>query len=160
MGAAMNVRIVVADERKAMFYDCSRPTEMQPVGSVENPTGGMKDTELETDRAGRRFGGASGVSHGQGGPQGHHHGVDGERSTERHELTMFAKQVGQKIDADRIGHKFDKLVLVAPPKMLGLLRQSLPTQSQSMLAGEVPKDLARHPQDAILNAIPRDMFFQ
>jgi protein required for attachment to host cells len=156
----MNVRIVVADERKAMFYDCSKPTDLTPVGALENPTGGMKDVDLETDRPGRRFGGTTGVSHGQGANASHHHGVDGERSTEKHELTIFAKQVGQRIDADRIGHKFDKLVLVAPPKMLGLLRQSLPTQSQSMLAGEIPKDLARHSTEAILNVIPRDTFFQ
>ena len=156
----MNVRIVVADERKAMFYDCSRPTDLTPVGALENPTGGMKDVDLETDRAGRRFGGTTGVSHGQGANASHHHGVNGERSTGQHELTIFAKQVGQRIDADRVGHKFDKLVLVAPPKMLGLLRQSLPTQSQSMLAGEIPMVLARHSTAAILNVIPRDTFFQ
>jgi protein required for attachment to host cells len=36
----------------------------------------------------------------------------------------------------------------------------LPTQSQSMLAGEIPKDLAQHTPDAIMNAIPRETFWE
>ena len=157
----MNVRIVVADERQANFFDASRPDSPLTLrGSVENETGAMRDRDLETDRAGRRFGGASGVGHGSGQTQGHHHGVDGERSTEQHELTLFAKKVAQQIDMDRINHEFDKLVIVAPPKMLGLLRQSLPGPTQSLLAGEIAKDLLRHPHDAIWANVPRDAFFQ
>jgi protein required for attachment to host cells len=152
----MNVRIVVADERKAMFFDSSKPSDLHACGGVENPAAGLKDSDLESDRPGRRMGGSS---QGQGGASANHHGVNGERSTERHELAMFAKEVGQRIDADRVGRKFDRLVLVAPPKMLGLLRQSLPTQSQTLLAGEIPKDLAQHAPAAILNAIPRDTFW-
>jgi hypothetical protein len=49
---------------------------------------------------------------------------------------------------------------VAAPKMLGLLRQAIPTPVQSMLAGEIPKDLMNHGPDAILNVIPRDAFFE
>jgi len=148
----MNVRIVVANERKAEFFDAYRPgTPLNACGTLENPTGGKKDSELETDRPGRRMGG------GQGQP--HHHGVDGERSTEQHELTLFAKVVGQRIDADRIGHRFDRLVLVAPPKMLGLIRQALPVQSQSLLASEISKDLLHHGPEAVMNAVPRETFW-
>jgi protein required for attachment to host cells len=158
----MNIRVVVADERRATFFDVTRPGNgLHEAGSVENPSGRLKDTDLETDRAGRRYGGAQGVGHGQGqGPtHGHHHGVDGERSTLLHDLTLFAKEVGRRIEADRIGRKFDRLVIVAAPRMLGLLRQSIPPCAQSMLAGEVPKDLAHRGPQAILDAIPRDAFF-
>jgi protein required for attachment to host cells len=156
----MNVRIVVADERKAMFFDSSKPSDLQACGAVENPAAGLKDLDLEADRPGRRFGSPmSSGGNGVGSHSSHHHGVNGERSAQRHELVMFAKEVGQRIDADRLGRKFDRLVLVAPPKMLGLLRQSLPTQSQSLLASEIPKDLAHHSPVAIMNAIPRDTFW-
>lgn len=151
----MNIRVVVADERRATFFDVTRPTSLQEAGAVENPVAGLKDTDLETDRAGRRFGGAQG-----GNGAAHHHGVDGERSTLKHDLTLFAKEVGRRVDADRVNHKFDKLVIVAPPKMLGLIRQSISTSLQSMIAGEVPKDLVNHGPEAILNVIPRDAFFQ
>jgi len=155
----MNVRIVVADERQANFFDASKPhAPLNACGSMFNPAGNMSDTELETDRAGRRFGGTTGVSHGMSGQAAHHHGVDGERSTHEHELTQFAKNVAQRIDTDRTNHEFDRLVLVAPPKMLGLLRQSLTKPSHAMLAAEIPKDILHRGADTILSVVPPATF--
>jgi protein required for attachment to host cells len=152
----MNLRIVVADERQANFFDTYNLNgPLTPRGSVQNSKGGLKDTDLETDRAGRRFGGGA-----QSNGPAHHHGVNGERSTERHDVELFAKEVASKIDHARTQKEFDKLLLVAPPKMLGLLRQSLPSQAHSMLAGEITKDLVRHGPEAILKLIPPDTFFQ
>lgn len=157
----MNVRIVVADERQANFFDASRADgPFTLCGSLENEAGGKKDIELETDRPGRRYGGASGARHGIGVQAAHHHGVDGERSTERHELTQFAKEIAQRIDKDRVNREFDKLVIVAPPRMLGLLRQSLPAPTQSLLAGEIPKDIVQLGMEAIRNVAPREAFLQ
>lgn len=157
----MNVRIVVADERQANFFDAVTPrAPLTARGSLINESGGKKDIELETDRAGRRYGGSNGVSHGGSQVQGHHHGVNGERSTEQHDLTIFAKEVARRIDAGRARNEFDKLVLVAAPKMLGLLRQSLPTPSQSLIAGAISKDIVHQGTDAILRVIPQDAFFQ
>jgi len=156
----MNVRIVVADERQANFFDAVTPkAPLTARGSLVNESGGKKDSELETDRPGRRYGGTNGASHG-GQVQGHHHGVNGERSTEQHDLTIFAKEVAKRIDASRARNEFDKLVLVAAPKMLGLLRQSLPTTSQTLLAGAISKDIVHQGQDAIMRVIPEDTFFQ
>jgi protein required for attachment to host cells len=157
----MKLRIVVADERQANFFDASGVNApLAACGAVQNEAGGMKDTELETDRPGRRFGGASGVRHGSGPIQAHHHGVDGERSTQRHELTLFAKEVAQRIEAARVHREFDKLVIVAPPRMLGLLRQSLSAPTQALVASEVAKDLIQHGPDAIKEAVPREAFSQ
>jgi protein required for attachment to host cells len=50
-------------------------------------------------------------------------------------------------------------VIIAAPKVLGLLRQSLPAPVQPLIAAEVPKDLVNRGPEAILNAIPRDAFF-
>lgn len=148
----MNVRIVVADEREAQFFDAVTLTSLTGRGTLVNEAGRMKDGELESDRPGSRSAGPSGA--------GHRHGVTGEKSTVQHELTLFAKEVAKRIDADRVKNEFDKLVLVAGPKMLGLLRQSLPTPSQSLLAAEVSKDLTHQSQAAILKALPGDAFFQ
>ena len=74
-------------------------------------------------------------------------------------MELFAKAVAQRIEADRVKNSFDKLLLIAPPKMLGLLRQSLSTSTRALVAGEVPKDLKRHGEEAILREIPDDTFF-
>jgi protein required for attachment to host cells len=153
----MNLRIVVADERQANFFDVlQQNTPLMDRGSLENHAAGRKDRDLESDRPGRRYGGTVGVSHGGASAQAHHHGVDGERSTEAHELTMFAKAVADRIDAGRVAHEFDRLVIMAPPKVLGLLRQELSAPSQTLLAAAVSKDLVHHGVEAITNAVPWD----
>lgn len=150
----MNVRIVVADEREAQFFDASKPrAPLVARGSIRNAAGDMRDRELETDRPGRRFGGTG------GGQAAHHHAVNGERSTKEHELTLFAKEVAQRIDSGRINREYDKLVLVAPPKMLGLLRQSLTHPTQAMLAAEIAKDLLQQGPEAILSTLPAETFW-
>lgn len=155
----MNVRIVVADERQAQFFDAVTPkSPLTARGMVVNEAGAKRDIDLETDRAGRRYGGMNGANHG-GHAQGHHHGVNGEKSTWQHDLTLFTKEVARRIDADRNRNEFDKLILVAGPKVLGLLRQSLTTPTQSLVAGEIPKDLLHQGPEVILKAVPADVFF-
>jgi protein required for attachment to host cells len=153
----MNLRIVVADERQANFFDTLNPNgPLTPRGTLQNAKAGLKDTDLETDRAGRKYGGSTGASS----QHGHHHGVDGERSTERHDIELFAKEVAHRIDSGRNNREFDKLMLIAPPKMLGLLRQSLPSTAHSVIAEEIPKDIVRQGTEAIVRLIPHDAFFQ
>lgn len=152
-----NVRIVVADERQASFFDAVTPkSPLTERGSLHNERGGKRDIELETDRPGRRAGGTGGV--GGGGMEGNHHGVTGEKSTVQHELTLFAKEVARRIETDRARNQFDRLVLVAGPKMLGLLRQSLSTPTQSMLAGEISKDILRQGPEVIMKVVPIEAF--
>lgn len=156
----MNVRIVVADERLASFFDAVTPkAPLIERGSLRNERSAKRDIDLETDRPGRRFGGTGGVNHGgSGNVEGHHHGVTGEKSTVQHELTLFAKEVARRIETDRARNDFDRLVLVAGPKMLGLLRQSLSPPTQNMLAGEIPKDIIRQGPEVILKAVPIEAF--
>jgi len=151
----MNLRIVVADEREADFFDVSGLVgPLATRGSIRNAAAGMKDSELETDRPGRRHNGSMKVTN------GHSHGVDGERSTQQHDVELFARAVAHRIDTDRARNNFDKLLLIAPPKMLGLLRPMLSTSTRALLAGEVSKDLKQHDDKDILKAIPADAFFQ
>ena len=151
----MNLRIVVTDEREARFFDTSKLVgPLAGRGSVHNGAAGLKDSDLETDRPGRRHNGAAGAM------RSNSHGFDGDRSTEQHDIELFAKAVAHKIDADRARKDFDKLLLIAPPKMLGLLRQSLSAPARALVAGEVSKDLKHSDEKAILGAIPDDAFFR
>lgn len=144
----MNVRVVVADERDANFFDVAKVhAPAAPCGSLHNDAA-RPDRELETDRPGRRFGGTD----------GNRHAVDGERSTERHEAEQFAKAVARTLDGARTRNEFDRLVLIAAPRMLGLLRNALPAPCRSAIAAEVAKDLVRHDIETIRDAVPREAF--
>jgi protein required for attachment to host cells len=148
MNESITVRVVVADERDATFFDLTKPqAPLEARGSLHNDSA-RPDRELETDRPGRRFGGT----------HGNRHAVDGERSTQRHETELFAKQVCQALDGARTRHEFDRLVIIAAPRMLGMLREALPAPCQAVVAAEVAKDFSLDQIDSIRDAVPRDAF--
>lgn len=59
-----------------------------------------------------------------------------------HSAKVFAREVGRYLDKARNEHRFDELVLVAPPKFLGALRKELGKEVEKMVADELPKDLS------------------
>jgi protein required for attachment to host cells len=144
------VRVLVADERAAAFYDLENlRSPLQPRATLDDPTATLRDRELESDRPGRGF--ASG---------GHRHGVDGERSARRENETRFAGRIAHEVERARQHNEFDRLVIMAGPRMLGLLREALAEPSRSAVAAEVPKDLAHHDLDAIRDHVPDEVFHQ
>lgn len=148
MNEPITVRVVVADERDATFFDLTKPhAPLEARGSLHNNSA-RPDRELETDRPGRRFGGT----------HGNRHAVDGERSTQRHEAELFAKQVCQTLDGARTRHEFDRLVIIAAPRMLGMLREALPAPCHAVVAAEVAKAFSLDQIDSIRDAVPRDAF--
>jgi protein required for attachment to host cells len=145
----MNVRVVVADERDANFFDLTQPqAPPQARGSLHNDAAVRPDRELETDRPGRRFGGTD----------GNRHAVDGERSTHRHESELFAKQVARTLDGARSRNEFDRLVLIAAPRMLGMLREALPPPCRAVVAAEIAKDFVHNEIESIRAAVPTAAF--
>lgn len=61
----------------------------------------------------------------------------------------FLKQVAAKIDGLVHDEGSRRIVLVAPPKALGTLRQSLSTDARAAIAAQVAKDLTNVPIDQI-----------
>jgi protein required for attachment to host cells len=73
------------------------------------------------------------------------HAMDGGRSLHEAEEEKFLKRV-----ADRLGeaekHKaFDHLVIAAPPRALGLLRNLLPPGAKARIRADLSKDLLDEP---------------
>lgn len=142
-------RVVVADERGAVFLDATGlNAPLQVRSTLLNDNAGLKNRDLESDKAGR-----GNDSSGRG-----RHGVDGERSTRRHLLELFARQVATQVDEARKRNEFNKLVLVAGPRLLGLLREGLPVPSRALVVAEIDKDLAYQDLDAIRAAVPMAAF--
>ncbi|MDD2875922.1 MAG: host attachment family protein [Acidiphilium sp.] len=64
--------------------------------------------------------------------------------TDFHSLaeTVFLIKLGQRVDALVNDGAAKHIVLVAPPKSLGILRASLAPATRAAIAAEIPKDLA------------------
>jgi protein required for attachment to host cells len=71
---------------------------------------------------------------------------------------LFAKAVARTLDGARARNEFERLVLIAAPRMLGLLREALPAPCRSVVAAEIAKDLVRQDVEAIREAVPRQAF--
>ena len=82
-------------------------------------------------------------------PEGHLHDGDLVTDTEEpsgavdHSVDLFSKRVGDYLEKARTEHRYDKLVLVAPPKFLGRLRKQLGKEVEKLVCEELDKDLYR-----------------
>ena len=56
-----------------------------------------------------------------------------------------AREVARLLDEERKKLAFDELVVIAPPKALGRLREAIPRELRKMVTREVDKDLTKLP---------------
>jgi protein required for attachment to host cells len=69
------------------------------------------------------------------------HAMDKGRSLHEQEEQNFLKRVAERIGDAEKRKLFDHLVIAAPPRALGALRELLPQAVQSRIRAETPKDL-------------------
>lgn len=55
----------------------------------------------------------------------------------------FLKKIAHELDAAVVSHKVQKLVVVAPPRAMGLLRTIFTDGVKAVIKGEVTKDLSK-----------------
>jgi len=133
--------IIAADESRARVLQVAGPDRLDEIDHLDNPSGRAQDRELQTD-AEPRFNGHGGVGKAGSGRTG---GPASDREAQgavEHSVRTFAREVGRYLDRARLDHRFDQLVLVAPPKFLGALRKELDKEVEKLVADELPKDLA------------------
>lgn len=125
--------IVAADESRARVLQVARPDErMREVDTFLNPEGRRHEREMQSD-AEPRFSGRAG-----GGPASDR---ETQGAAER-SARVFARELGRYLDKARMQQRYDQLVLVAPPKFLGALRQALDKEVEKLVVEELPKELA------------------
>ena len=116
---APTYRVVVADEFRAIFY--AREKKFSPlteVAAMQNDAAREKSGELMSDRGGRAF-----DSHGQG-----RHTMAKEMTDPKSQSAIvFAKEIADRLFAERSKGSYDRLVVVAAPRFLGVLRPALDT---------------------------------
>lgn len=76
---------------------------------------------------------------------GPRHGVDPHDTLEEQRRDRFASHVAEALDRAWAEVGPDRLVVAAPPKMLGVLRKTLRGAPAAALAGDLAKDLLNIP---------------
>ncbi|MCP5374379.1 MAG: host attachment protein [Hyphomicrobiales bacterium] len=124
--------ILVADGARARIFRNDGPDRgLQRAIASNFGAPRAPDRAYGTDRPGRARRGPGGP------PQGFAPAVDWHR----YEKTRFARDMAALLNRHALRRSFDRLVLVAPPAVLGDLRRNLDKPALAAVTAEVAKDL-------------------
>lgn len=124
--------IVVANRAGARFFEhpgAGRGLEL--VLELEHPKGRLKDLDFNADHPGRAF-----DRHGEG-----RHSYSREHSPTDQETQLFVKEIAAALEQERQQNRFEQLVLVADPSILGMLRDELGDVTAQMIIASLDKNL-------------------
>lgn len=72
------------------------------------------------------------------------HAYDDKTSIKKHDLTVFAKQIAERLESAQNDNTISNFLLVASPKMLGELRNLLSETIKEKVVFELDKNLTEH----------------
>ena len=70
------------------------------------------------------------------------HGIEPETTPEEKVAQRFARELNEVLERGRVNHRYERLILAAPPKFLGTLQNAMGKQVRSCLVGQLDKDLS------------------
>jgi protein required for attachment to host cells len=129
------LRIAIADGEHARFVQPDADNELRTVGSLDSASAHLRSRDIGSDKPGRSFESSSSTRHGVG-PRHDLHAMAKER---------FIQAVAEQLNAASASEEFSQLVLVAPARALGELRDGLDAGARAKLIGTLEKDLVKTP---------------
>jgi len=139
--------VVVADQSKARIFTVADPRgELLDVGELEHPEARDREQTMTTDRPGRGF-----DSQGQGS-----HAMGSTDEPGKQDTIRFVKQIADHVRAAQNEGRCNRLLLVAGPTLLGLLRESLKTLS-GLKISEIEKNLGQYDAREIRKHLPKSL---
>ena len=140
-----DVWILVADAARARIFSAKGPgKDLQPVEQLISPEARLHERDIDADRPGRVF-----DSFGKG-----RHATGTSTSPKEQEALRFAHEVVNHIEQGRIANRFDRLILVAEPHFLGLLRKAIKPALKQTITAEINKDLSKATDREIREHLP------
>lgn len=124
--------ILTANRSSASLFESDWPGKsMRRIQDIPHPQGRMQNRDIDTDKPGRSF-----DSFGQG-----RHSMSTKQEPTEHIAQQFALDLAELLNKGRLTHAYDKLVLMAEPKFLGILRAALDKNTASLVVQTVNKEL-------------------
>jgi protein required for attachment to host cells len=125
--------ILVADAGAAKLYRTDGESGTPELAHERsNPAGRLTRSELESDRPGMQRNSIGGA-----------HGLGGDNDAQKHESEQFARELCNMLKREHGAGRFTDLLIAAPPRFLGELREHLSGDCRKVLGKTVHKDLLR-----------------
>jgi protein required for attachment to host cells len=126
----MTTRILVAHGAGARMFDHhARGQGLQQVADIPFEDGRLHVGDFETDKPGRSDHGGQG------------HGFSRKQDSKQHAQDVFALQLITDLTKQFQRGEFKQLIMVAPPRLLGRLRDALGSRLDGALLHTLAKDL-------------------
>lgn len=139
------IRIVVADQAEAIFYDsASLQARPEEIARIADPAAHLHDRDFSSDRPGRTYESVGGARH----------AVGGENDPRHREAVRFARRIARRLDDARRKDEFEELIVVAGPPFLGLVRAELSKPTRARVVHEIRKDLVHSPLETLQQHLP------
>ncbi len=139
---------VVADSSKARFFRGTSPQrELEEFHQMDHEESRQDELDLVTDKPGR--------FQDQSGPGGTPARSSTEPSAREHSKKQFASEVADYLDRARSKGEFEHLSIIASPKFLGHLRNSVGSTTKTAILEEVSKNLTHADEETIRGDLRR-----
>lgn len=139
--------VLVADASRARLLTADDTFDtIEEVADFTHPGSRLHTRELVTDGKTSSWSGPGGAHSATGSADAHHE-----------EAKKFSHDLGRKLHDARVKHAFERLVLVAPPKFLGLLRDQLDAVTARTVVASVAHDYTHLPLHELGPAIKRQL---
>lgn len=133
--------VLVADESKARLFSTDKiRTELIESQTFSNPDAHLFEHELVAEGMGRSY-----DSHGK-----HRHAMEPKTSERDSILLRFVKNIVHRLEKGATSEEYRHLILVAPPDMLGVIRQELGENTRKRVHHAIAKELAQAKPEEIL----------
>lgn len=126
--------VIVADDENARFVLNEGVGKGLSECAVLSVAQFAEDTITYDDRPGRGSGGAAG-----------RHGYEAGATADEMGRDRFARHLSEALEQEWRELSPDRLILVAPPKMLGVLRTKIGSGPRAAVSAELAKDLVKVP---------------
>ena len=133
--------VLVADSSCAkIFKTGGKLNDLQEVADLVHSESRMHEQQVSSDLPGSNAGGG-----------GSRHGFEGKTGIKEHEAENFAREIDCQLETGRNNGQFDKLIVVAAPAFLGVLRKNISSNTSKLITSEINKDLVKSSVEEIKN---------
>ena len=131
-----------------IFSQDKKFSPLKEVGHTDWPSGRTPARDIDSDRPGRTF-----DSGGQG-----RHAMEPRTDAHAEEELRLAREIARALGTAEQQQQFEQLTIIAAPRLLGRLRDTLPVSVSGRVVREIDKDLMAYSPDELTRWLRREVW--
>lgn len=133
--------VVVGDRSRARIFSIATPKgPLNEIEDLVHPEARAHERDLTTDRLGS---------------SGHHNALGTEHGARDHQALEFAREIAGRLEQGRVSGQFQRLLIVAAPDLLGLLRKTMNANVAKTIVQEIDKNVTQQSAADIRKLLPK-----